>query len=382
MKNMFSKLTFCKTTVTRFIPVLFGVLFLWIPYSFTQDLPDRPVSAEANEPIRIGLLVSNNPADDSLSLEAIHAVRLAVKKINEEGGVSGRSVELITKSSEADWGAGAKKSVELIYDDKVTAIIGSVNGQNAHLVEMAVAKAQVVFISTHATDPTLSGANIPWFFRVIPNDIQQASQLVEHIYKTKNLQRLVVVSSDMYDHKMGAGSFLRVSVDNGHPEPELFSYELNKPAFDDLTQSIRANSPDGITFYGYPEHAKRFIQKMDSSGIEIPLFAPLSILDTADRSLRQYISSTVTHICPDKRFDKRVKEFNSQFEAIYGYKPGNIAKYSYDGANVLLAGFKEGAIESETITRYLTGLSGLTAVTGEITFLENGDVQDVTGLCQ
>jgi len=382
MKNIFSEVTFCKTAVTRYISVLFGILFLGIQSSYNQDLPDRRVSAEANEPIRIGLLVTNDPANDSLSLEAVHAVKLAVKKSNEEGGVSGRSVELITKSSEADWGAGAKKSVELIYDDKVAAIIGSLNGQNAHLVEMAVAKAQVVFISTRATDPTLSGANIPWFFRVIPNDLQQADQLVTHIYKTKNLQRLAVISSDMYDHKMGSGSFLRVSVDNGYPEPELYSYEHKKPVFDEIIQSIRVNSLDGITFYGYPEHVKKFRQKMDSSGIQVPLFAPLSILDTADPGLRQYISSHVTHICLDSRFDERAEHFNSQFEEVYGYKPGNIAKYSYDGANVLLESFKAGAFESESITGKLTGISGLSAVTGDITFLENGDVQNMTAVCQ
>jgi len=368
--------------LNEFIPVLFGLIFLGIQFSFIQDLPDRRVSAEANEPIRIGLLVSNDPAKDSLSLEAIHAVKLAVKKINEEGGVSGRSVELITKSSEADWGAGAKKSVELIYDDKVAAIIGSLNGQNAHLVEMAVAKAQVVFISTRATDPTLSGANIPWFFRVIPNDLQQANQLVTHIYKTKNLQLLAVVSSDMYDHEMGSGSFLRVSRDNGYPEPELYSYEHKKPEFDEIIQSIRTNRLDGISFYGYPEHVKKFRQKMDSSGIQVPLFAPLSILDTADPGLRQYISSHVTHICLDSRFDERAEHFNSQFEEVYGYKPGNIAKYSYDGANVLLESFKAGAFESESITGKLTGISGLSAVTGDITFLENGDVQNMTVVCQ
>ena len=121
---------------------------------------------------------------------------------------------------------------------------------------------------------------------------------------------------------------------------------------------------------------------MDSRGIKIPLFAPLSILDTADPALRTYISARVTHICPDNRFHARAERFKSEFEAIYGYKPGNIAAYSYDGVNVLLESFKEGAYESESITRHLSELTNFQSVTGDITFLENGDVKDMTSVCQ
>ena len=191
------------------ISILAG-LFLGFAGNFIHDDPEPDDITKNPDSLRIGLLVSADPASDPLSLEAVHAVQLAVNKTNNTGGINGRFVELIVKSSDADWGAGAKKSVDLIYDDEAAAIIGSLNGQNAHLVEMAVAKAQVVFISTRATDPTLSGANIPWFFRVIPNDVQQAKQLSHHIYNIKNLERLTVVSSDIYDHKMAAGAFLRV----------------------------------------------------------------------------------------------------------------------------------------------------------------------------
>lgn len=367
---------------SELIAVLFGVLFLGFAGNFIHDDPVPDDITINRDSLRIGLLVSADPASDPLSLEAVHAVQLAVNKTNNTGGINGRFVELIVKSSDADWGAGAKKSVDLIYDDEVAAIIGSLNGQNAHLVEMAVAKAQVVFISTRATDPTLSGANIPWFFRVIPNDIQQAEQLSGYIYNIKNLERLSVVSSDLYDHKMAAETFLWVSQENGHPKPEYYSYDINKPDFDDLVQSLPATNPDGISFYGYPEHLKSLIHTMKSSKIQIPVFAPLSILDTAVPSLRTYISSNVTHICPDNRFHDRAERFKSEFEAIYGYKAGNIAAYSYDGVNVLLESFKRGAYESESITRHLTGLIDFQAVTGDITFLENGDVKDITTVCQ
>lgn len=359
-----------------------GVLLFGLTGHFVPGDQNPPATSEVGGPIRIGLLVTADPATDPLSLEAVHAAELAVKKINESGGIDGHSVELITKSSSADWGAGAKKSVDLIYDDEVAAIIGSLNGQNAHLVEMAVAKAQIVFVSTRATDPTLSGANIPWYFRIIPNDLQQAGQLSDHIYNKKNLQHITVVSSDLYDHKMAAGAFLRVSRDNSHPGPEHYTYDINNPVFDDLIESIPLNNPEGILFYGYPEHLKKLMQRMDSSGIEIPVFAPLSILDTDDPALREYISSRVTHICLDNRFRERADRFTREFESLYGYKPGNIAAYSYDGVNILLKSFKEGAYQSEAITRYLTGLTDFKAVTGDITFLKNGDVKNMTAICQ
>jgi len=66
------------------------------------------------------------------------------------------------------------------------ALFGSHDSRNAHLVEQAATKSQVVFVSAWSGDPTLSQAFVPWFFNCVPNDYQQVASLIEEIYYKRN----------------------------------------------------------------------------------------------------------------------------------------------------------------------------------------------------
>ncbi len=111
--------------------------------------------------IRIGLLIP-----DQQTLSAKHGAELAIRRANDKGGYSGKNFKLITRSVEGPWGAGSKESVNLVFEDEVVAILGSLDGRNAHLAEQVATKAHIVFLSTRATDPSLSQAFVPWYFRL------------------------------------------------------------------------------------------------------------------------------------------------------------------------------------------------------------------------
>jgi len=90
--------------------------------------------------IKIGLLIPDNS-----SVEAKYGAELAVQKANEKGGINGQMFQLVTRSMEGPWGTGSKEAVNLIFNEKVWAIMGSHDGRNAHLVEQVTTKTRVVF---------------------------------------------------------------------------------------------------------------------------------------------------------------------------------------------------------------------------------------------
>jgi len=140
-----------------------------------------------NEPIKIGLLIA-----DSTAIEARNGAELAIKEVNEKGGIHGRRIELITRSMEGVWGSGSSEVVDMVFNEDVWAILGSHDGRNAHLVEQVIAKTRVVFLSAWASDPTLSQAYVPWYFSAVPNDIQQANALIEEIYTHRKHEKVLV----------------------------------------------------------------------------------------------------------------------------------------------------------------------------------------------
>jgi branched-chain amino acid transport system substrate-binding protein len=106
------------------------------------------------------------------------AVR-AIEEANREGGYKGLPFRLVPAWAENPWTAGAGVLARLIYQERVWALIGGIDGASTHLAEQVVAKARLTLVNPAASDRTLHGANVPWMFSCVPGDHLQAPVLVE-----------------------------------------------------------------------------------------------------------------------------------------------------------------------------------------------------------
>jgi len=357
--------------ITTFWIVIFSIFNLNLAVS-------EPATAKQNtedDTIRIGFMVSENPDTDPLSREAIDAAQLAVDSVNDSGGINGLKVELIIRASDGDWGASSIKSVELIYDEDVHAIVGSLEGRDAHLVEMAIAKAHIIYLETRATDSTLSEANLPWFFRVLPSDRQQGEKFIQEIFEKRKMNKIALLNTDNYDEQMAANMFLRLLRDAGHSTPATFTYDQENPDFDEVITSLNSSETEGIIYFGKPVHLEGFMNKMRNSGVDLPVFASLASLQNKNDN------NGVVYVCPEYVFQKKELPFKESFELRYGYEPGIIAAYSYDGIRVLLEAIKNVGTETESLQKELSRISFPGGFTGQIDFDENGDIINNTVIC-
>ncbi|TVQ03244.1 MAG: amino acid ABC transporter substrate-binding protein [Balneolaceae bacterium] len=331
--------------------------------------------------IRIGFMVSEDPGIDPLSREAIDAAQLAVDEINEKGGIGGRKAELITRSSDGDWGSGSIKSIELIYDEEVHAIVGSLEGRDAHLVEMAIAKSHVVYLETRATDPTLSEANLPWFFRLLPSDKQQAEKLASEFYEKRQLSNIHLIYSDSYDDEMAANAFLRYSRVHDLPVPSLEKFVRRSPDYEKLIQTVKYLNVDGVLIYGDPNFVIRINSEMIESGIHLPIFTSLSILRGRQILSDSSHTQNISLVCPEGWQSTKSNSFRDTFSNTFGYRPGAIGAYSYDGIYVLAEALSRVVKSNDDLTSSMSRTHFVGGVTGSVQFLENGDIFDTTRMC-
>ena len=357
-----------NTSFWIFLFAIFGWFAAVKSTAIAQQISDEST-------IRIGFLVSEDPESDPLSREAMDAAQLAVDEVNETGGINGKMVELIIRASDGDWGASSIKSVELIYDEDVHAIVGSLEGRDAHLVEMAIAKAHIIYLETRATDPTLSEANLPWFFRVLPSDRQQGEKLIREIFERRQINNIALVNTDEYDEQMSANMLLRLLRDAGHSTPATFTYDQGNPDFDEVITSLNSSETEGIIYFGKPVHLEDFINIMRNSGVDLPVFASLASLQAKTDI------NGATYVCPEYVLQQKELPIKESFEHRYGYEPGIISAYSYDGIRVLLEGIKNGGTETESLQKELSRISFPGGITGQIDFDENGDIIDNTVIC-
>ncbi len=168
--------------------------------------------------------------------EVIKAARLAIDQANREGGYKGVPFGLSVRTAEGFWGAGSKESVNLVYEDRVRAIIGSLDGRNGHLAEQVATKSHLAYIECMATEPTLSQAFVPWFTRVVPNDNQQARALLGEILK-RGGGKTAILTSGNYDTRYAVRSLTTALASEGMPPVQL-SVETDPSGLSDLISSL------------------------------------------------------------------------------------------------------------------------------------------------
>jgi branched-chain amino acid transport system substrate-binding protein len=138
--------------------------------------------ASAAEPIKIGSVVSVTGPAAYLGDPELKTLQLYIEKINAEGGVLGRRIELIhyDDGSEANKANGFTK--RLIESDKVDLIIGGTTTGGSMAMIPLVEKAGLPFISMTAGVPIIEPAK-RWVFKVAPTDRMAAEKVFEDMKK-------------------------------------------------------------------------------------------------------------------------------------------------------------------------------------------------------
>ncbi len=332
---------------------------------------------ETDKNVKIGLLLPDNQ-----SVSARHGAEMAIRKANKEGGLNGLPVQIVVRSMEGPWGTGSKEAVNLVFEDKVWAILGSHDGRNAHLVEQVIAKTHVVFLSAWASDPTLSQAFVPWFFSCVPNDLRQDDALVNEIYNNRKFTRIAVVSDSGYDSKLASESFVKKVKLSGKNEPDVIYYDNSSLNCDSLTYQINKAEVNCIVLFGQPSVSFRIIKQLRERKMKQTVFGSLSLLGEdklSDNEFNNY--ENVILISSGNWSGSKSLTFQQEFQRTYGKKPDAVAMFAYDGMDLIIEAIRIAGTDREKIQESLLTMH-YEGVTGPIKFDERGNRAGTPGLMQ
>jgi branched-chain amino acid transport system substrate-binding protein len=327
--------------------------------------------------VKIGLLIPDNN-----SLAAKQGAELAIRKANEKGGFNGKPFQLVVRSMEGPWGTGSKEAVNLIFEENVRALMGSPDGRNAHLVEQVTTKAQIVFLSAWASDPTLAQAFVPWYFSCVPTDLQQADALIEEIYNKRQFTKIAAVSDNDYDSKMALESYVKRTKLAGKTDPLQLFYDNKAQDFNGLIDQINKADVRGIILFGKPSASMRIITQLRERKMNQSVFGSLSLLDENEipgQDMKYY--ENVVLISPGNLSGSKGLAFREEFQKTYGKLPGAVAAYSFDGMNLLIEAIRKAGPDRENIQKALSKIH-FEGVTGLIQFDDKGKRMGTPGLIE
>ncbi len=117
--------------------------------------------------VRIGLAHVFSGPMATFGEVAEQGVRLAVNRINEQGGLLGRNVEVLKADTQAKPEEGLKAVEKLVAEDRVDVIVGIVSSAVALKVVPEMDRLQTPLIVTHAMADAVTGSKCsPWVFRM------------------------------------------------------------------------------------------------------------------------------------------------------------------------------------------------------------------------
>ncbi|MFN0262782.1 ABC transporter substrate-binding protein [Tepidamorphus sp. 3E244] len=141
------------------------------------------IPAHAQETVKIGLVAALS-GQSAKSGEAItRGLTLAIDKINAEGGVLGKQVELVSRDDESNPGKGLVAARELVQREGVAALIGGLDTPVSLAIVPFVNQEKVVFVGPWAagTPITKNGAEENYVFRVSAVDEYVDEAITEYL---------------------------------------------------------------------------------------------------------------------------------------------------------------------------------------------------------
>src|SRR4030042_4006322 len=330
---------------------------------------NHSVPSPATAGIKIGLLIP-----ELNKLAAKHGAELAIRKANYKGGYSGHPFQLVVRSTEGPWGTGSKESVSLVFDDEVVAIMGSLDGRNAHLVEQVAAKTRIVCLSAWATEMTLSQAFVPWHYRCVPNDDQQSTSLIQEIFKKRKITNVAIIGTDSYDSRNAVRSFVRTAASINVATPRQFLYRSDDEDFQIALNEINNNDVEAIILFVEPALASTIVPMLQKQNKNLALFGSLLVLDDQKNSDPDWnILEGMTMVSSGHWFTEEGISFQKAFQEAFGYQPGAVAAYAYDGINLIIEAIKKNGPDRDKIIDTFTEINYKSGVTGEIRFDLHGN---------
>lgn len=329
-------------------------------------------------PIRIGIA---GPFSEARGHSMLAAAQLAVKEINEAGGVQSRTLELVVRDDSASSRRAMVIAQALRDDPSIVAVVGHLtSGTTLAAADIYNAgRNPVVAISPSASNPDLSGIG-PYTFRVCATDLAHGGTLARYAVGRMGVQTAAVLYlNDDYGRGILATfteEFQRLGGTLVGQDP-LFASTDPGPYLDRIRRDGRARA---LMVAGDRATGAAVLRAARSRGLAIPILGGDGLTGIQDEGAIAegvYISS---NYMPDRPGERNAAFLRAYAEATGGARPDHRGAGAYDAIYLLADAIRAGGTRRAAI-RDLLGQVGrarptFDGVTGRIAFDDKGDVPE------
>ncbi|MCD6674709.1 MAG: ABC transporter substrate-binding protein [Burkholderiaceae bacterium] len=311
------------------------------------------------EPIRIGSFLAITGPAAFLGDPEHKTLQMYVERINAEGGVLGRKLELVVYDAGGEAEKARTFTKRLIEQDKAHVIVGGSTTGATMAAAPLVEQAKIPFIS-------LAGAVViiepvkKWVFKT-PHTDRMACEKIFTDMKERNLQKVAMISgAGGYERSLRA-ECLKVS---GKYGIEVVADESYGAADTDMTAQLAKirNTPgvQAVLNSSFGQSAAVVTRNYRQVGMNLPLYQTHSVAskeyiklsgDAAEGVRLPAAALLVSEILPDNNPQKPVvTAYKRDYEAKWKSEVSTFGGHAYDGLMIVVEAIKRaGTIDPEKV---------------------------------
>lgn len=339
------------------------------------------------DPIKVGAFFDLSGPAATIGTPTKLVAEMVVKKINSEGGINGRPLELVIGDTEGDPTKALLVAKRLVEKDQVAALIGPTRTGTGMAVKAYTEKEQIPVIMTVGGDPVIAGGKYgpyTWTFKT-PQRTSTAVTKIYEFLKAKGWTKVAVLTATDGFGKDGLEWLKQLAPEHGIQIVADEAFDVNDADMTAQLVKIKATPAQVIICWTIGPAGARVAKNVKQLGIPIPLFQchgqpdPKYVELAGSAAEGTFMPSTklmVADQLPDSDPQKAViQEFIHLYRDVYQfdrqYPINTHSGYAWDAIMILANAMREAGTDRGALraaieqTRGYVGISGIFNLTAE-----------------
>lgn len=333
----------------------------------------------AADTIKLGVAGPHSGDLAPYGIPAMKAAQLVVKKVNANGGILGKQVELLIQDDQCKPEIATNTATKLVTEG-ANVVLGHICSGATKAALGIYKDAKIPVMSPSATNPPLTqSGDYPNFFRTIASDDMQAKLAVDFVLNDLKLKKVAVLH-DKGDYGKGFAEFAKKFLEESG-KAEIVLFEGITPGamdYSSIVQKIRREKAEALIFGGYHPEASKLVAQMKRKRLTTAFISDDGVKDDSFIKVAGKAAEGAYMTGPrDLSMNPLNAAATAEFKAEYGGDPGAFFQEGYSAALALL-----NAIETAGTTDYDKVVAALRTnyvetPVGKIKFDSKGDAEGV-----
>lgn len=252
----------------------------WATFAGGVALAVVATAAQAQDTIKIGGIFSLNGPAAPFGVPERDIVEALTKNINAQGGINGKTIELVICDEQTNPTEAARCATKLARQDRVVAIVGPTTGTGALAMGPIALANKIPFLAPVGTIPVTSKDHAfwPWVFRTAPSDTLIINTLFERaVFQPKRKRIGILYQEDAYG-EAGMKLATRLSKEHDFEIATAVGAPLSAIDLTAAATNIRnANSDVVLVKTSAPALGAAFMRAAKQVGISAPIIGTGSL---------------------------------------------------------------------------------------------------------